>query len=156
MTNKIQTILSFLRTIKFNTRFFFCLFNSNIKIIETKSQVHQHLEPQKTNDERPSLALVIAIRAFPSTLLKNLAFTISTNFIIYNTSLYNIYSIKTSILFNTAFKYSFFIIFIHFLFFLALLSVSLFIKQIIFFTILLNWAAISSNPLQLDCKMNRI
>ena len=51
-----------------------------------------------------------------------LAFTISkTNFIIYNTSLYNIPSIKTSIFFNIPFKYSFFIIF----FPLSLLSLSL-------------------------------
>ena len=53
-----------------------------------------------------------ALKAFTSTLLKNLAFTISkTNFIIYNTSFYNIPSIKTSIFFNIPFKYSFFIIF---------------------------------------------
>ena len=52
------------------------------------------------------------LRAFPSTILKNLAFTISkTNFIIYNKSLYNIPSIKTSIFFNIPFKYYFFIIF---------------------------------------------
>ena len=42
------------------------------------------------------------LRAFPSTILKNLAFTISkTNFITYNKSLYNIPSIKTSIFFFT-------------------------------------------------------
>ena len=53
-----------------------------------------------------------AIRAFPSTLLKNLSFTISKlNFITYNTPLYKISYIKNSIFFNTSFKYSFFIIF---------------------------------------------
>ena len=52
------------------------------------------------------------IRVFSSTILKNLAFIISkTNFIMYNTSFYNISSIKTSIFFNIPFKYSFFIIF---------------------------------------------
>ena len=55
-----------------------------------------------------------------------LAFTISkTNFIIYNTSLYNIPSIKTSIFFNIPFKYSFFIIFYSFFSFLSPLSLSL-------------------------------
>ena len=52
---------------------------------------------------------------------KDLAFTISKlNFTTYNTPLYNIPSIKTSIFFNTSFKYSFFIIFYSFLFFLSL------------------------------------
>ena len=52
---------------------------------------------------------------------KDLAFTISKlNFTTYNTPLYNIPSIKTSIFFNTSFKYSFFIIFYFFLFFLSL------------------------------------
>ena len=61
------------------------------------------------------------LRAFPSTILKNLAFTISkTNFIIYNKSLYNIPSIKTSIFFNIPFKYYFFIIFYSFFYFLSL------------------------------------
>ena len=42
------------------------------------------------------LSIDLLLRAFPSTILKNLAFTISkTNFIIYNISLYNILSIKT-------------------------------------------------------------
>ena len=42
------------------------------------------------------LSIDLLLRAFPSTILKNLAFTISkTKFIIYNISLYNILSIKT-------------------------------------------------------------
>ena len=65
-------------------------------------------------------------------MLKKLAFTISkTNFIIYNTSFYNITSIKTSIFFNILYKYYFFIIFIHFLFFLSLSSVSLFLNPML-------------------------
>ena len=73
------------------------------------------------------LVTIITIRAFPSTLLKNLAFTISkTNFIIYNTSFYNIPSIKTYIYFNTPFEYSLFIIFYSFFIFpLSLLCFSL-------------------------------
>ena len=54
------------------------------------------------------------IKAFWSKILKNLVFSISkTDFITYNTSLYNISYIKTSIFFffNTSFKHSFFIIF---------------------------------------------
>ena len=72
------------------------------------------------------LVLYEHVRAFPSKFLKDLAFAISkTNFITYNTSLYNIPYIKISI-FNTLFKYSFFIIFYSFflLFLTFLLSFS--------------------------------
>ena len=75
-----------------------------------------------------AILLQCTLRAFHSTILKNLAFTISKpNFITYNTPLYNLPYIKTSNFFNTSFKYSFFIIFYSsFLFLcLSLLYVSL-------------------------------
>ena len=54
-------------------------------------------------------------RAFPSKLLKNLAFTISkTNFITYNTSLYNIPYIKTSIFLTLHLNILSLLFFIHF------------------------------------------
>ena len=64
------------------------------------------------------------LRAFPSTFLKNLSFTISkANFIIYNTSFYNISSIKTYI-----FLPSIWIFFLYyFLFLLSFCPVSLFL-----------------------------
>ena len=66
---------------------------------------------------------LLQLRAFLSRIAKNLAFIISNpNFIIYNTPLYNIPFIKTSIFFNIPFKYSFFIIFY---FSFSLLSLSL-------------------------------
>ena len=66
---------------------------------------------------------LLQLRAFLSRIAKNLAFIISNpNFITYNTPLYNIPSIKTSIFFNIPFKYSFFIIFY---FSFSLLSLSL-------------------------------
>ena len=68
------------------------------------------------------------IRAFPSTLLKHLAFTISKpNFITYNTPLYNIPYIKTSIFLTlhlNILSLSFFILLLSFS--VSLSSVSLF------------------------------
>ena len=68
------------------------------------------------------------IRAFPSTLLKHLAFTISkSNFITYNTPLYNIPYIKTSIFLTlhlNILSLSFFILLLSFS--VSLSSVSLF------------------------------
>ena len=56
----------------------------------------------------------VCLRAFSSTIVKILAFTISKHYFYnFNISFYNIPNIKHSIFFTTSFKYSFFNIFIH-------------------------------------------
>ena len=59
------------------------------------------------------------LRAFSSTIVKILAFTISKHYFYnFNSSFYNILNIKTSIFFTTSFKYYFFIIFYSFFVFI--------------------------------------
>ena len=59
------------------------------------------------------------LRAFSSTIVKILAFTISKHYFYnFNTSFYNILNIKTSIFFTTSFKNYFFIIFYSFFVFI--------------------------------------
>ena len=56
-----------------------------------------------------SIWLLVHLRAFSSTIVKILAFTISKHYFYdFNTSFYNIPNIKHSIFFTTSFKYSFF------------------------------------------------
>ena len=66
-----------------------------------------------------SIWLLVHLRAFSSTIVKILAFTISKHYFYnFNSSFYNILNIKTSIFFTTSFKYYFFIIFYSFFVFI--------------------------------------
>ena len=91
-----------------------------------KSQDSQQPQSLHINQVFKRSAISVIVRAFPSTILKNLVFTISkSNFITYNTPLYNTIYIKTSIFFLPFHLNIVSLLFFNnFLFFLSPLSLS--------------------------------